>query len=237
VVTANARAVTLWYRALAVNALSLAAVLALALAGCGGAPSVGAVCVGTGGCATGTTCLAGKCRAPDATPGAVDSIRILLAPLDLAVLASRGDGAVPEAIAIGREDAGSLVVLFRFVATWRDDAEVVSAFLTLDPLDGAPPARTSTSIEIARVLDPWTSETATWGRQPRLGLPEIAAVVPGRPSRRLRVDVTSLVKRWPKRADDDHGIALLAEGHDPYGALFSTGLSSGSGPRLEVYVR
>jgi hypothetical protein len=53
----------------------------------------------------------------------------------------------------------------------------------------------------------------------------------------LRVDVTSLVKDWGRRDDGDHGIALLARGDDAYGAVVSTGLSQGNGPRLEVYVK
>jgi hypothetical protein len=170
--------------------------------------------------------MAGRCRPADATPAAPDGVRILLPPRYLAILASRG-----------RAAGGSLVVLLRFVASWRDDAEVVSAFLLLDPLSGAPPARSSTPIEIARILEPWSSETASWGRQPRLGLPEVSAIVVGRPIAPLRVDVTSIVRGWPKRARSEHGIALLAEGNDPFGAVYSTGIAGGAGPRLEVYVR
>ncbi|HEX7602444.1 MAG TPA: DNRLRE domain-containing protein, partial [Polyangiaceae bacterium] len=162
----------------------------------------------------------------------------------LAVLASASvgshaasKGAVPEVIALGRADTGSLVVLMRFVATWRADADVDGAFLTMEPLEGAPPARVSTPIEIARVLEPWSSETATWGRQPRLGVPEVAAFVPGHPAQRLRVDVTAIVRAWPRHAHDEHGIALLARGDDPFGSVFTTGVADGVGPRLEVYVR
>ena len=32
-------------------------------------------------------------------------------------------------------------------------------------------------------------------------------------------------------------IALLASGGDPYGAVFTTGLTGGRAPELEVYVR
>ena len=55
--------------------------------------------------------------------------------------------------------------------------------------------------------------------------------------RQWRVDVTPLVRDWVKRKADDHGIALLARGTDAYGTAFSTGVSRGTGPRLEVYVR
>jgi hypothetical protein len=58
-----------------------------------------------------------------------------------------------------------------------------------------------------------------------------------RPALPVRVDVTPLVKTWTRRDAHDHGIALLAEGDDAYGAVVSTGVSHGRGPRLEVYVK
>jgi hypothetical protein len=144
---------------------------------------------------------------------------------------------VPEAIALGRAAGGSLVVLLRFAATWRDDSEITSAFLVLDPVAGAPPAGRDVTLEVARILEPWRSETATWGRQPRLSIPEAAAIVRRSPAVPLRIDVTAMVRDWPRRRPDDHGIAILAPGDDPVGAAYSMGISEGAGPRLEVYLR
>jgi hypothetical protein len=171
-------------------------------------------------------------------PVAADAARVILRPADVAVLSSRGDEeSVRETIALGRASNGSVVVLLRYAPSWREDAEVQGAFLVLDPLQGAPPAHAPVVVEMARVLQPWSSETATWARQPRLGVPERAATVHPAPPAPLRIDVTAVVKRWARRDDDDHGIALLASGDDPYGALFTTGLTSGKAPELEVYVR
>jgi hypothetical protein len=49
--------------------------------------------------------------------------------------------------------------------------------------------------------------------------------------------VTPWVRAFARRDADDHGIALLARGDDAYGTVVSTGLSLGTGPHLEVYVR
>jgi hypothetical protein len=222
------------------GALALLALLALQLlAGCGAATPEPPVCSGTGVCGAGY-CVAGRCRPAEATPAPADARRVVLAPEDVAVLASGGDGAAaraPEAIALGRAAEGSLVLLLRFAATWRDDAEITSAFLVLDPASGAPPAARDVRLEVARVLDPWRSDTATWGRQPRLSIPEAAAVVRRSPAVPLRIDVTAIVRDWARRRPDEHGIALLAPGDDPVGAAYSMGISEGAGPRLEVYLR
>lgn len=207
--------------------------------GCGGSgPVDGAVCSGTGVCGSGY-CVVGRCRPADVLPSPIDARRVLLAPEDIAVLTSRGgDGeTLPDSVALGQAAAGDLVLLLRFAATWRDDADVASAFLVLDPVEGAPPAAGTMTLEVARILDPWRSDAATWGRQPRLSIPEVAAVVRRRPAATLRVDVTRLVRDWAKRRRDDHGIAVLAPGSDPVGATYSLGAAFGEGPRLEVYVR
>lgn len=203
------------------------------------------MCSGTGACGT-ELCVVGRCRPADAVPSPPDTRRVLLDPRDIAVLASGAPGApggpgarasLPDAIALGREDRGSEVVLLRFSATWRDDADVMSAFIVLAPVAGAPPPRRSATIEVARILDPWSPDTVSWGRQPRLDLPQTAAVLRARTAVPARIDVTHLVRAWPKRRDVDHGIALLVRGDDPIGAAYSMGVTDGPGPRLEVYVR
>lgn len=212
------------------------------------------VCAGAGVCGAGY-CVAGRCRPKDARIAPGDGQRVLLQPQDIAVLSSRGVAAapeppasssdvgagararLPEAISLGAASAGSTVLLFRFAATWHDDADVQSAFLVLDPIADAPPAAGPVTLEVARILDPWRSETATWGRQPRLSIPVVAAVARRRPAAPLRIDVTELVRAWAERASDDHGIALLAPGADPVGVACSMGISEGLGPRLEVYLK
>ncbi|WP_437484000.1 DNRLRE domain-containing protein [Sorangium sp. So ce1014] len=211
------------------------------LLGCGGAPATDAgVCAGAGVCGA-RFCVAGRCRPPSALPSPIDARRVLLRPADLAVIAEDGDAAatpgVPDAIALGRAGTGDVVLLLRFTPTFGVDADIASAFVLLEPAPLAPPAEHAVTLEVARILEPWRSETATWGRQPRLSIPETAAIVRRRPATPLRIDVTSLVRDWARRRKDDHGIALLAPGKDAVGAAYSMGISQGAGPLLEVYVR
>ncbi|WP_242515628.1 DNRLRE domain-containing protein [Sorangium cellulosum] len=207
------------------------------LTGCGGAPAP-RVCAGAGVCGAGY-CVAGRCRPADALPAPLDARRMLLPPEDLAVLEQNGDAApaVPDAAALGRASTGDVVLLLRFTPPFGEDAEIASAFVVLQPAPGAPPAGRALTLEVARILEPWRSATATWGRQPRLSVPEPAAIAPRRPVTPLRIDVTSLVRGWAKRRRDDHGIAILAPGNDAVGAAYTMGLSQGVGPQLEVYVR
>lgn len=218
--------------------LSLGALLAAAA--CSGPAAEAPLCSNAGSCASGI-CVAGRCRADGTAPVPSDSFRILLPPRDLAVLRSGGPSgggpSLPEAIALGREGGGDLVLLLRFSATWADDASITSAFVVLDPAPGAPPPRRAAAVEIARILDPWDPVTASWGRQPRLSLPEKAGLLRGQPPAPARIDVTRLVREWSKRRPDDHGIALLIDGADTIGTAYSTGITDGTGPLLEVYVR
>jgi len=210
---------------------------ALALTGCAGQASEGRIC--PEGCEAGKSCVVGRCRASDEAPSPPDTLRVILAPTDLAVIASKGSqgAGLPETVALGRASDGTVEMLFHFAATWRDDADVVSAFVVLDPLEGAPPAASPATFEMARILEPWRSETVTWGRQPRLDLPRLAGVVRARPATPVRIDVTPLVRDWSKRLPDDHGIALLVQGADAIGGAYAVAGSLGRGPRLEVYVR
>ncbi|WP_437608600.1 hypothetical protein WMF20_47835 [Sorangium sp. So ce834] len=210
------------------------------LLGCGGAPATDAgVCAGAGVCGS-RYCVAGRCRPPSDLPSPIDARRVLLPPADLAVLAEDGAAAapgVPDAVALGHAGAGDVVLLLRFTPTFGVDADIASAFVLLEPAPLAPPAERALTLEVARILEPWRSETATWGRQPRLSIPEVAAIVRRRPATPLRIDVTSLVRDWARRRKDDHGIAILAPGSDAVGAATSMGISQGAGPLLEVYVR
>lgn len=160
-------------------------------------------------------------------------------PRDMAVLTADGEGdsSLPEAVALGRQGAGRAVILLRFASTWREDADIESAFFVIDTIDGAPLPITPPTAEIARILSPWTGATTSWGRRPRLSLPEEVGLLRAQPPASVRLDVTPQVRAWAARARDDHGLALLVEGSDPNGLFASTGLTKGLGPRLEVYLR
>jgi hypothetical protein len=191
-------------------------------------------------CGEGRTCVAGRCRAQETPASPGDAQRVVLPPADVAVVSLSGGGGgpdLPDAVAVGRAASGTVTMFFRFEATWRDDAEVASAFLVLEPMEGSPPALLPISFEMARIVEPWRAAVVSPGRQPRLAVPLVAGTMRARPSLPLRVDVTPLVRTWSRRDPDDHGIALLAKGDDAYGAVVSMGVAQGKGPRLEVYVK
>jgi hypothetical protein len=217
---------------------SLLALLGLALASCAAPLGEAGPCPGSP-CEQGRACVAGRCRLPDAAPAPADTLRVVIPPTEVAVVSSRGPGgdAQPDTVALGRAAAGTVVMLFRFSATWRDDAEVASAFLVLDLVDPAPPAERPITFEAARIEEPWQPAIASWGRLPRLGVPYQAGAARPRTAVPVRVDVTPLVRAWSKRSPEDHGIALLAKGDDAYGAPVYVGVAQGLGPRLEVYVK
>jgi hypothetical protein len=221
-------------------ALAAAAISALALPACAASLGEAHPCP-EAACAEGRSCVAGRCRPQDVATSPADTLRVVLAPTDVAVVAAHGSGGggpeLPDTVALGRSAGGTVVMLFRFAAPWRDDAEVASAFLLLDPLDGAPPALGTIAFEMARIVEPWVPAVVSRGRQPRLAVPLVAGSQRARPSRPVRVDVTPLVRGWQRRDPDDHGIALLAKGDDAYGTVVSMGVALGKGPRLEVYYK
>src|SRR5262245_27191526 len=105
----------------------LAAASSSAIA-CGGGSTEGLVCAAAGACGAGQAWVVAHCRPSDAIVTPSDTNRILLQPVDVAVLASgRTEASPPDAIVLGAEANGATVVLLRFEATWRDDAEVTSA--------------------------------------------------------------------------------------------------------------
>ncbi len=63
----------------------------------------------------------------------------------------------------------------------------------LDPLEGAPPATSPITFEMARIAEAWQPGVVSWGRQPRLGVPRGAGTVsaPAAPSR-----CASTSRRW-----------------------------------------
>lgn len=204
--------------------------------GCAASDGIGRVC--DGGCEAGKSCVVGRCRAEDEAPAPADTRRVVLMPSDFAVIAaSSAPSPVPETVALGRAEGGTVALLLRFAASWRDDADVLSAYVVLDPVDSAPPAMQPAVFESARILEPWQPAVVSWGRRPRLDVPKLAAVVRAIPGTPVRIDVTSLVRAWSLRRADDHGLALLVHGDDSVGSAFAMGVTGGAGPRLEAYVR
>jgi hypothetical protein len=240
----------------------LLAAIALGAAGC--SPTLGGPTCVPGGCAAPSACVIGRCRPADAAPVSADATRLVLAPTAIAVVSSGGGGggdALPEAFTLGRAADGRVVLLLRFEPIRREGAVVERAFLVLDPLEGAPPPTGAATIDVSRIGEPWDPAIVSYGRIPRIDVPARAGVAPPRPAPAprpsapapavgpaaaaaslasarapLRVEVTELV-RADARGRSSHGLALTAVGDDAVGATFTTGLSRGRAPRLEVFVQ
>ncbi len=203
------------------------------LVGCAPRDAPG-LCRGQGECDKNRACIVGRCR-PRAEPVVpLASRRIVLEPTKVAVLSSRENERVdPSTIGFGRASAGDVVMLLAFDDALGSDVELDSAFLVLEPAEGAPSPFSPVPIEIASIRDEWSRESVSWGRQPSLGLPETVADATPRSHNSLRIDVTHFFGS----AQTGHGIAILAKGKDPIGAFYATGLGTGTAPRLELYLK
>lgn len=174
-------------------------------------------------------------KLPDGAPATAQ--RELLFPAQIAVITHLGaSDPLPATLKLGREVEGTTAVLLRFEPTWREDAEITSAFIVVDGPPDARPSSRPIRIDVARILEPWSFETR-WSTLPKTTVPAQGALLPRGAAPRLVVDVTPLVRAWSRHRADDHGIALLVEPQDPYGATLHLGTTSGQGPRLEVYVK
>lgn len=218
--------------------LSLAVVAALVPAGCVKAPAGPPLCGDHAACAEGTICIVGRCRLAGSTiVGPSDGRRLVLAPDQVAVTSSQdpagGGSRLPAVVILGR---GSSTLFLHFAVPLDEPRDVSAAVLVLELPRDSPPGP-SLPIHIAPILQPWIADDVSYGRVPRVGVPERAGVFGGSFAGSVRIDVTTLVKRWAERRSDDHGIAVLADEIDAYGAPFSLGITEGRGPRLEVYLR
>lgn len=218
---------------------SLAALAVLALSSCIRTPAGAPLCGDDAACVDGKTCVVGRCRLAGSTlVGPSDGRRLVLAPDGIAVSSSRdasGGGAqAPAVVVLGR---GSSTLFLHFAVPISDAREVNAAVLVLEPPRDALPPASPTPIHIASILDPWTANDVSHGRIPSVGVPERAGVFAGSFGGIVRIDVTTLVKHWAEREDDEQGIAVMADETDAYGSTFSLGITEGRGPRLEVYLR
>ncbi len=215
------------------------AVAAFAFVGCVKAPATPPLCGDGAVCAEGTTCIVGRCRLAGSTfVGPSDGRRLVLEPDEIAVTSSKdpagGAQQLPAVVFLGRGDA---TLLLHFAVPIAHPRDVTAAVLVLEPPRDALPPATPVPIHVADIQTPWTSEGASNGRVPSLGVPERAGLFGGSSGNIVRIDVTPIVKRWAERNDDDHGIAIVADETDAYGSPFSLGVTEGRGPRLEVYLR
>lgn len=169
-------------------------------------------------------------RAPSA------SKRVLLRPSELAFVSSRGPLDASGLPHLGREADGTTALLLRFELAFREAEEVRGAFVLLETSPDARRPSSSILVDVSRVLEPWSAAGTHWATLPRLDVVAARAFSPRAPGV-MRIDVTDLVREWPRRRADEHGIALVASAQDPYGLTLLLGGAAGEGPRLEVYLQ
>ncbi len=172
-------------------------------------------------------------------PISTDAERLTFRPEDLAWITGSGIVAPPElgpTIRLGKRGETE-TLLMRYSVELPEDGKVQRALLVLDPLPDCAPRPGRIALELAHVLSPWRSAELTRGNQPRLDLPMRLADTRATPAQPLRIDVTEIVRRWAKHRKRYHGIALIANGTSDTGACFTTGLTWGEGPRLQIFLR
>ena len=197
----------------------LALTLALATASCAASPRP---CANASGC-PGGACQAGRCAqvgdvpVPAGARRAVVSANAVRASVDARYVASFGGA------------AGSPTLFVRFPPAW-GRGKIERAFLVLTPAPGAPSTRGTTTITVARALEPWTATSS----EPRVGAVEASATIPFAGGRVIRVDVTDAVREWARTGDAHEGFVVRGWGEGGVGAAIA--VEADEPPRLDVYV-
>jgi hypothetical protein len=188
----------------------------------------------TEGCPGAQVCQVGRCTLIDELPARVETRRRVLEPTETRYVDRASDEGAPE-LRLGSQAAGGAVLLVRYEADL-GPGEIESAFLLLEPVEGAPPSGAVTELSISPVLEAWTPPGDASPRLPRVGAPEARALLSFSPPRPFRVDVTGLVRSWG-RGGGARGLALHAPRGSGLGARFGWADAGGTGPRLDVYLR
>jgi hypothetical protein len=126
--------------------------------------------------------------------------------------------------------------LRRFAVKLPPKARLQRALLVMDPMPQCTRLPGRIHLELSHVLSPWRSGSISWSRQPDLSLPMRASTVTATPPLPVRLDVTELVREWGEHRGRYYGLGLNAAGRGPGRACFTTGLTWGTGPRLEVFL-
>lgn len=211
-------------------------VVALALgAFFGGCASAQQPCDQLSACPGALVCQVGRCASVEAVPVRPEAGRLVLAPLDAFYIDGASTEGVASEVRAGSEAGGGALMLLRFSPSWEAD-QIERAYLILEPVEGAIPTQSRVTLEVAPILEPWSSRSPS--PLPRLGTPEGRAIVSFSPPQTARIDVTELVKGWAQRKSTIHGLAVraTATGSD-VGARFGWDDAHGTGPRLDLYTR
>lgn len=179
-------------------------------------------------CDSGHECLAFRCVPEGGTPVPEGGERRVLWPTSAA---SPGAKELPPSVALGAPQEGRLYLAFKLPGVRCE--QVSAAFLLLDPETPGQASAGSVELSVRRVLSPWTPEDVGAGLLPRDGLPEAQGLI--RAPLTARVDIS----RWICRelASPIPGYGLVVRSMDDTPLRLSTGLASGSGPRIELYLK
>jgi hypothetical protein len=178
------------------------------------------------------------CSAPTRDTALATSTRLVSLPIRIATLSQAEDTpALPAQISFGSARGRSALYL-KFPSELTAHGPPLKAFIALSAREGAPIDRTPTSVEAWRIGSAWQAEQlVAWSDKPQLAPPYARAKLESSAPGEQRLDVTDLVRFAAQHPDLDFGIALLGRTGSGHGATFATGISGGSVPRLEVYVR
>ena len=211
----------------------------LLLGSCGGELPGPRACSDRTPCGKGRICSLGRCRKKGTIPVSAKPAKLTFKPVDLAWINESGIVGPSElgpTITLGKRGVTE-TLLMRYAVELPEDAKVQRALLVLDSMPDCARRPGRIALELAHVLSPWRSAQLTRGNQPRLDLPMRVADTTATPARPLRIDVTEVVRAWAEDRKRYHGIALIANGTSDTGACFTSGLTWGEGPRLQIFLR
>jgi hypothetical protein len=191
-------------------------------------------CTTPGVCGEGRECLANRCVRIGSDPVRLDSERFVLRPTSLRVL-SDGRAETPSSVTFGSW-RGSSALYLHFEPAIAQRHTIDAAFLLLDPMPAPLASTEAVELHAWRIAQPWPRSRQMTAAAPELDPPHSRAFAHPGSSATLRVDVTSIVKVLAADPHHDFGLALVASQGRGHGASYTTGLSLGQGPRLEVYV-
>ena len=164
---------------------------------------------------------------------------LVFQPADLAWIGEHGITAAADlgpTITLGKRGQADTLVM-RYAIELEEDARVQRALLVLDPMPDCVRRPGRIALELAHVRSPWRSGELTRGTQPHLELPMRLPDTTATPPRPLRIDVTEVVRGWAADRKGFHGLAIIANGTSDTGACYTSGLTWGQGPRLQVFLR
>ena len=186
------------------------------------------MCLTESECRTESSCVAGRCVTHGAAPAIATARRMLYPAVDVAYV--RAGDTSDEGMAVAALGCGErALLLLRFAVRLPPEASVVEAYLLLERATEVDDDPAPLALHAARVTEPWDSASISWARQPHiddLGAPVTRVGSASGPV--VRLDVRDIVRRWRRRARDDFGLAVLAEGTS------STGFSVALAPALHA---